>query len=1147
MRIKAKGDKWNDEQRAAIESVDCNTIVSASAGSGKTSVMIERVVRLIESGVPVKRIVMLTFSTAVAAELRERIAAELMKALRADGADKDMLRRQIDDIAMADIGTVHSFCGNLIKEFFERAGVDPSYSVLTDDEKEALLSRAIGDVFADYGKRADGEIETLRLYFGGESSLASAIRRVMAYVCAQPDRGAWLDRACDDVETSAKELKRLIDELRLRADALAKSAEEVELSIAASGYDEADRGLFSKMRAVCASLAACGDLNDVYAIRTPFSAKVRRACRITSKKLSVHPEYISIRETGGKCVEEFNALVDEVSALTVCSPDEWAKREDNARRYARKLCEAVRAVAAKYAEYKREDNKFDFDDLEYYAIKILDDPEAREEIRSRYDYVCIDEYQDTNYVQEHILRAIGRGDNTFMVGDPKQSIYRFRLTEVGIFVGKFDDYAAHPQKGAALKLNGNYRSDPRILEFVNAMFRRLMTKDRGGIDYERTSMLKAGLNSFGEGEAVRILLYPRANARRDGFEYEPDDGVYSVAEDCAVPKAGETRAEALGIADEIKALVGSLDIPVKHEDGVTTFRKAGFGDIAVLCEKRSDRVYEIAETLARAGIPTDCTLLEKESESEAVERLLDMFAAIDNPRRDFKLISAVLSPFGGFSHEEAAAVRAAYRKEKFWYEAAYRYRAEKQDALAQKLKDFFALLDRYRLFVCQNDVAALADRLIADFDYDKYVAVADGEAEAAMLTAFVDSLRGKSYAATLQSALAYFDENPHKSPSIQGAAETDCVRFLTVHKSKGLEFPVVFAVCCDSSYRCDTSDIRLDRDGGIALRSPDPEGRVKRDTLKFLVLSRKDERENLEEKLRLLYVAYTRAKVRLVITGTKNKNFPEGKTSRRSALACIDEVCSSDPEFFNKYVEIRDGGTTEGQGTEEEQRALFGAPDPEVLKEMKARLTARYPHEDSVRVALKHTVTELNAVEGEPSAAMFAESSGAAWFGGETAARGTAYHKALERIDYGLSDVGSIEEALDKMCKDGYLTIAERREIDPSVILGCLSSELIGLARRSEHMREKQFMLCLPANMLLDTTADDNVLVQGTIDLIVFDKEGGRTLLVDFKKSNSSSEALKARYARQLDLYAYAVERGMGLKVDKKLLYVLGRDEVIEM
>lgn len=1132
---------WNEEQLAAIGSVDRNTVVSASAGSGKTSVMIERVVRLIKSGVPVRRIVMLTFSNAVAAELRERIAAELMKAMREEGADREMIRRQIDDISIADIGTVHSFCGNLIKEFFEQAGVDPSYAIVTDDEKEALLSRAIGDVFADYGKRADAEIETLRLYFGGENKLADAIRKVLSYASVQPDRERWFKTACGGYGVAGGEAESMLAGLRARAAKLASKAEETALAIETTGYDTRDLGMYTTMSDVCKALAGSRGLDGVYALRASFSVKVKRCAKRPT--LEVFREYLALRESGAECVSLFNALVDDVSELTACSPSEWERRDSTARKYTLKLCEAVVAVAKKYTEYKHGDNKFDFDDLEYYAIKILDDPEAREEIRSRYDYVCIDEYQDTNYVQEHILSAIGRDDNTFMVGDPKQSIYRFRLTEIGIFVDKFDDYLAHPEKGAALTLNGNYRSDPRILDFVNRMFSRLMTKDRGGIDYAGTSMLRTDAEPCDDGEAVEIALFPRKESRTE-FDYAPDDGIYSVAEDCATPKTGETRAEALGVAAKIKSFVGALDIPVNGAGGT---RKARYGDIAVLCEKRSERVYEIAETLAASGIPIDCTMLEKESESEAVERLLDMFAAIDNPRRDFNLVSAALSPFGGFTHEEAAKVRSAFPKEKFWYEAAYRYRDGKEDALAAKLVGFFAMLDKYRTFACQNDVAALADKLIADYDYDKYVAVADGEDEAAMLTVFVDSLRGKSYAATLQSALAYFDENSHRSPSVQGAADTDCVRFLTVHKSKGLEFPIVFFVCCDSGYRSDASDIKLDRDGGIALRSPDPVGRVKYDTLKFLALAQKDERENLEEKLRLQYVAYTRAKVRLVITGTKNKNFPNGKTDRKSALACIDEVCSRDRGFLNKYVVLHDDAPKSAEEEKTAEKELFSAPDPNVLADMRTYLCARYKHEDSARVALKHTVTELNAAEDEPSEKLFVESPAAGWFGGESAACGTAYHKALERIDYDLFDVGSIEEALDAMYKSGHLTLAERAEIDPEVILGCLSSELMATARRNRHLREKQFMLCLPANKLLDTSADDKVLVQGTIDLIVFDAERGRTLVVDFKKTNAPTAVLRQRYARQLQLYAYAVEQGMGLKVDEKLLYVLGRNEVIKL
>lgn len=1137
--------EWNDEQLAAITSIDRNTVVSASAGSGKTSVMIERVVRLVKSGVPIRRIVMLTFSTAVAAELREKIAAELMKALREDGADRDMLRRQIDDVAMADIGTVHSFCGNLIKEFFEQAGVDPSYTIVTDDEKNSLMSRALADVFAEYGKQADADVETLRLYFGKERKLGEAIRRVMTYACVQPDRDKWLDDACGGYGADSDEVAEMLGGIRARAAAVAELATEAAERVRSTGFDAADEELYESMREACEGAAQCRDLQELYGLRAPFAVKARMS-RVKTK-LKTLPEYVALRELGAECISAFNLLAEEVCELTACSPDEWNERDENALRYTRKLCEAVRRVAERYAAYKKEENKFDFDDLEYYAIRILDDPETREEIRSRYDYVCIDEYQDTNYVQEHILNAIGNGHNTFMVGDPKQSIYRFRLTEIGIFVDKFDEYRAHPEKGAALTLNRNYRSDPRILEFVNRLFSVLMTKDKGGIDYAATSMFRTDKREQEEGEAVEILLYPRSASGSDDGGYRPEDGVYSVAEDCAVAKESATRSEALGIVEKIKSLVGTLDIPVKEADGTVTTRKARFGDIAILCEKRSDKVYEIAETLASSGVPTDCAMLEKESESEAVERLLDMFAAIDNPRRDIKLVSAMLSPFGGFSHEEAAAIRSAYPKEKFYCEAVTRYRDEKSDALAAKLSEFFAALEKYRLFACQNDVAALADKLISDFDYDDYVAVADGEDEAAMLTLFVDSLRDKTFASTLQSALAYFEENAHRSPSVQGTADTDCVRFLTVHKSKGLEFPVVFVVCCDSGYRADVSDIRLDRKAGIALRSPDPEGRVKSDTLKFIALSKRDERENFEEKVRLTYVAYTRAKVRLFITGTKNSEFPKGRTDRRSALACIDEACSADRGFLNRYVHECE---VVGQLSEESKKgdgAAFSDPDPELLAEMKARLCMRYPYEDSTKIALKHTVTEINAVQGEPAAAMFVEAGTEGWFGGESAARGTAYHKALERIDYDLADEASIAAALDEMRDKGYLTFAEREETDPAVIAQCLSSELIACARRNEHWREKQFMLRMPANELFDTTATDEVLVQGTVDLIIFDRQRGQTLLVDFKKSNRPSDELRARYARQLGLYAFAIEKGLKVKVDKKLLYVLGRGEVIEV
>lgn len=1137
--------KWNEDQTKVIQSVDADTLVSASAGSGKTSVMIERVVRLIKSGVPIGSIVMLTFSNAVAAELRERIAAALMKAMREDGANKEELRRQIDGIAMADIGTVHSFCGNLIKEFSEQAGVDPSYSIVTDDEKSGLIARAIAEVFASYGESADEDIEALRLYFGGERKFAAAIVRALNYVAAQPDRDGWLARAADGYSVDGRCTDVLMDELRVIARRLRANAAEAAELIERFGFDEGDLGSYRAVVQGCDAVLSAQDISDLGAAKPAFSAD-KFVLSKRNSKLKGDGAYVTLRELGGKCVKDYSALAAQVGVLLSCSESEWRSRGENARRYTVKFIEAVRRVAQSYDRLKRDDNKLDFNDLEYYAIKILDDPDVREELRSRYRYVCIDEYQDTNYVQEHIVNAISNGKNLFMVGDPKQSIYRFRLTEIGIFVDKFDRYLAHPEQGNALTLNGNYRSDKRVLDFVNTMFSVLMTKDRGGIDYANTSLLTTTAQPFGDqdGETVEILLFSRK--RNTAPQYEPEDGVYSVAEDVAVDKDSSTRAEALGVAKRIKELVGT-DIPEKDEKGDLVARKARYSDIAILCEKRSAAVFSLLRCLADNGIPVDCTMLDQENECEAVERLSDFFAVIANPRDDVRLTSVMLSVFGGFTHEEAAKIRSAYRNEKFFHEAAAAYRDGREDELALKLRAFYKMLDRYALIACQNDAATLADIVIADFDYDKYVTAADGDEEAAMLTLFVDSLRGKSYAATLQSVVAYLEETGYKSPALQNAADGDCVRVMTIHKSKGLEFPIVFSVCSDGRFRSDRSDIMFDRDGGIALRALDREGRTKPDTLKFIALAKTEERQNLEEKTRLLYVAYTRAKYRLIITGTKNQKFPRTDVERKSALECIEEVCQAVPEFMSRYVKICDDDEGTESAVSESGGALFSEPDPDVVAKLKERLARRYPYQESTEIALKHTVTGINAAQDEPARELFAEVTETGWFGGESAARGTAYHKALERIDYDLVDESEIADALDEMCDGGYLTIAERKELDESVILGCLRSELIGRARVSEHWREKQFMLCVPADKLFGGTATDNVLVQGTIDLIVFDRQRGETLLVDFKKTNKPTEQLRLRYSRQLELYAYAVEHGLGVKVDKKLLYVLGRNEVIEI
>ena len=1133
---------WNKEQLAAIESVGGNTLVSASAGSGKTSVMIERVVRLIKRGTPVRRIVMLTFSNAVAAELRERITAELTKALREEGADREYLRRQIDDVPMADIGTVHSFCGGLIKEFFEQAGVDPSYTLYDEKEKAGAVARAIDEALEEYGESADRDAETLRLYFGSDRGLRAAVLAVMNYLEAQPDREAWL-AACDaDYGIGSRLREEYLGRLCRRAEEVARFAEDAAEYLEVCGFDAENVKVMADIARACGALAACGGTDDLYKNRALFSADPALKPK---KRNENSPEYLLGREKQTRAGKAFKDLCKDVTEITDTTPEEWEERSATASRYARKLAEIAAKASERYAAIKQADNRFDFSDLEYYAIKILRDESARNEISSRYDHVCIDEYQDTNYVQEFLLGAVSNGSNAFMVGDPKQSIYGFRLTEIGIFVNKFDEYRSAPEKGVALTLNSNYRSDKRILDFVNTVFGRLMTKDRGGIDYAGTSVLTTDAPVPDGGEAVEIAVFAREDKDKS-YEF-PADGVYSVREDGESGSRRTRCPEAEGIADMISETIGKPIIPVSREGG--EMRGVRYGDIAILCFSRSDRVEEIAAELARRGIPVDASGLKREKDEPAVERLIDMFKAIDNPRRDVELVSVMLSAFGGFTHEEVALVRSAYPDEKFFWSCAEKY-ALKDDALGRKLSNFYATLGRYALFACQNDAAALADRLVADLDYDKFVTAAEGAESAAALSFFIDSMRGKNFAATLQSAVAYFDETDHGVKSAERSAGRDSVKIMTVHASKGLEFPIVFSV--DSDHRFmhgDSGDMTLDRTSGIVLGCPDPHGRLKLPTLESIAAKERVMTAEREEKIRLCYVAFTRAKTRLIITGMKKK--PEefgGATGRNSVFDCIEEVCAAENGFKDRYVKTYP--LSEGDRTEEREirRPVFSDPDPAAERELERCLYAEYPYAESTRVALKHTVTGLNASAEEPSRPHFAEeTSVSGWFGGESAARGTAYHKVLEKLDYDLTDIAEINAALDDMYEKGVLTFGEREELDADVLLGCLKSDVIMRARRNEHWREKQFMLCVPANELFGGCADDKVLVQGTVDLVIFDKERGQTVLVDFKKSSLPSDELKRRYGRQLELYAYAIEKGLKVKVDRKCLFVLGRNEEIDV
>lgn len=1147
-------NKWNDDQLKAIKSVDNNTLVSASAGSGKTAVTIERIIRIIKKGTPVRKIVMLAFSNAVAAELKDRISSELVKAMREEGADKEYLREQIDDVPMADISTVHSFCGNLVKEFFEEAEVDPSYSILEPSEREGMLDKAVDGVLREYGEIADPVVSSLKFTFGSDSEFRSQIKKVYGFLEAQPDRKKWLENAYsgygiddDTAQEFIADCAKTVAETGRDARELAEKMNEYP------GFDPDNRVKITLIADGCEKTSGKSGaefIDEAAKISFAFTAG-RKAAKAAIRKAAEEAgadvgfaelKYDELKSEqkafAGKCADTAKKL----EKLVAYTSAQWKEYGEKVAPYVKKLTEIVDKVADAYREEKQSENKMDFADLEYYAIKILKNPDIAKEVASRYEYVCIDEYQDTNYVQEFVLNRISNGHNLFMVGDVKQSIYQFRLTETEIFLGKYDKYSEDKTAGEIVTLNKNYRSDRRILNFVNEIFSRIMTRENGGVDYAENSMLDTEIEpALDDGKPV-IRICPVSKGEKTSRSVSADDGVYSVRDDSREEDDGAGE-EARYIAEKIAELVGKRDIGY-YEDKVPKKRKIEYRDITLLCASRSARVQAIVDYLHDVGIPVAGANITGGGEDISVKILMNLLRVIDNPMQDVALTAVMKGVFGGFDCTELAEIRKAYPKEDYFFACAQLYAAEKEDRLSEKLRDFYARMQKLRDKSAQISVGKLLEEAVSEYSFDKYALAHFGRDDCDRMRAFVAGLEGKSYAVTLQAMLAYGEEVSLVQESAERPEDDNCVQTSTIHASKGLEYPVVFLMDAATSFSKSNraGDLLLDKDFGIAMKYPEEDTRLKRNTLKYIACERKLAKKYVEERMRLFYVALTRAKNMLYITGVTSK-FAQTRKSEDSFINWLSNVCMTSPEFYEKYVEEYKpepiGMTEDGDAP----TLTFGVPKAEKLKEIKEYLEFPYSYQNSAKTGIKHTVTGINKENPEDYGTTYVKN----WFEEDSAGTGTAYHKVMENVDYDSLDEEAVAKQIEELCEKGVLDALEKDVVDPAVVFRCLCSDIILRARACGHMREKQFMLRVSAKDVLEDGPEDKVLVQGTIDLLIPDYANGTATVVDFKMSKLPPEKVAKRYRRQLELYAMAAENGLGLKVDKKLIYILGQDVVLEV
>lgn len=1171
---------WTKEQLDVINSVDVNTLVSASAGSGKTAVMLERVVRLVtgENGngkTPLRRIIMVTFNESVASELKIKIGSRLAKRL-AESQDKEYLREQIEDAPLADISTMHSLCSAIIKNNFEYLGIQPSFSIVDDNEKQVLFGKAVANVMKEYRENYDYQIDILINYLGGETRFCDTLAKLYGFLEAQLDREGFLEEtafACYDGEFKKSKLAKLyLASIHEDCFDFLHQAQDWQMLFES-------KGLYKHLEHVKSIIDVLKKLSDTQDIEeladaVRFAPKFANAPTLPKE---LKDDNIEHQENYKAYKADVTNLIDkQLKGFFPLPYAEMQKELDENKEYLVRLVDILKKVCGEYFALKQKDNKMDFADLEYYAVKVMQNDELASELASNYDYICVDEYQDINAVQEYILSRLSNGKNLFMVGDIKQSIYQFRMTDPKIFLDKYRLYKQRPQYGNSFSLNSNFRSSKEVIDFVNAIFDVIMKEDMGGIDYKKESRLLQGNADYDiqSDSPVRIAHFPKEKKQLEIPDCQ--DGVYSVMQDAQETKSFSSQ-EGKYIARQIKSLVGKKQIQVSSSDGGMTYRTVKYSDIALLCATRNANVESIVDELKTAGIPVDGCKILKEKNNSCVSLFTSFVRVLDNRRQDIPLAEILTSKvFANFTYKDLTTIKTAAGKVDFFHEAVDKYVKELDDDLAKRLKSFFETVDGYRRMASFMGVDSLLRRIIEDFNYRAYMtAVEDGAGELAGLESFIQSLSGKPYNNSLSKFVEAVDATAEFGKvSGEVGYEGDCVVTNTIHSSKGLEYPIVFIIDAArelSLMELNSSNIIYDKTYGFAIKSVDEQDRLYEDSLPFKMMKKFKVKDLTEEKMRLFYVAVTRARNMLYITatgglgksrGANKKSF--GQEKIKTPLSMIDwlnNVAVECPSFYDKYFD-GDAELEDTQDiTQEEKCCKRKLVDIGKANEFAVDLQKNYAYEPSTALLVKHTVTAVNNAYYDSLSGNLADDDGAeildAFKDGDfsdeetadkrnSADEGVAYHRVLECIDYDCFTQDDVTDRLDAMVEQGLLSQEQRAFIDPESILECLQSDVMQQARKYPHYREKQFMLNLPANEFLNIDSDDKVLLQGTVDLFIQGSDrGGENILVDFKFSRKSAEQVKKRYQRQLELYAMAIEECLGVKVDKKIIFMLGKNKII--
>lgn len=1184
--------KWTSEQQKVIDLRNRNILVSAAAGSGKTAVLVERIIRrLTEDDTPtdVDRLLIVTFTEAAAAEMKERIGAAIEKKLEERPGDI-RLERQATLIHSAQITTIHSFCLAVIRDHFHVIGIDPGFRIAEEGELKLLKQDVLEELLEECYAEAKEEFLDFTERFGSGKSdkkIEEIILKMYEYSRSYPRPDRWLDQCVKAYESENLEV-RAEERVRMRAADIERVLERgLKICEEPDGPymygDMLDSDLEELER-----LQRAENFDAMYSAAAGFKWK-----RLSSKKDdTVSPDK---KEKVKKLREQAKSLLKGMQEDYFYAPREvWQQDMQDALPSVVTLTELVKRFAHMLDEKKRLRNMIDFNDMEQFALAILTEEKDGElvpsavagEYEDRFDEVMIDEYQDSNLVQETILTSVSRvsrGEyNIFMVGDVKQSIYSFRLSRPELFMEKYNTYSLKDSVTQRIDLHKNFRSREEVLDSVNDIFRQIMKKELGGIEYDDSAALYPGAE------------FPPLPSGKEDFcksELLLLDKEDTGGED-------ERQAEARMIARRIRELIRDGVVLDKE---TREYRRVQYRDIVILTRSIRGWAEVFSSVLGEEGIPAYSVSREGYFETYEVSVLLDYLKILDNARQDLPLAAVLTSVFGGLDTRELAEIRIAYPNVPFYEAAAMCAESDAaEDAcmeeLRGKLRRFYDQVRYFREKVPYTPIHELLEEIIDKTGYGLYIAAMPGGAQrmanVEMLTERAAAFEGTSYKGLFNfvryiAQLKKYDVDYGEAGIMDEQADT--VRIMSIHKSKGLEFPIVFVAGMGKKFNTqDTKgSVLLHPDWGAGVDLIDLKRRTKTPTFLKKMIREETALENLAEEMRILYVALTRAKEKLIMTGAA-KITEDGAVSDISGvfraegakcyldwvLPCIlsDETGKVKQE---SPVEVSVFGAEDLIPQKEETQAEVMAEDvlrnwddsqvyePELRERLDAQIDYVYPFEAEGKMKLKFTVSELKKW------ASLAEEAGEEMYEEPVvvplipeflkeeeiltgAPRGSAYHKLLELLDFTVDyDVENLIAAVQQLRQEGRLTDEMAECIRPKDILrflGCRSGKrMADAARNGKLYKEQPFVLSVDASEIYpEDCSGEKILVQGIID-VYFEEPDGLVVL-DYKTDKvRTGNELKEKYHAQLDYYAQALEQLTEKPVKEKIIYSFTLGEEIEV